>query len=102
MRKGKESEIEKERLEWLADRMQLPAEVLAGAPVFFLNGRNQIWVENFKSILEYQEDVVRIQTGQGKVRIYGRKLCIDEFTRDGMRIIGRIEGVEFQKTQHGG
>lgn len=98
----KESQADKDSLEWLADRIRIPAEVLAGAPVFFMNGRHQIWVENYKSILEYKEDAIRIQTRQGRVRIYGRKLCIDEFTKDGMRIVGHIAGVEFQNTQHGG
>lgn len=87
-------------LEWLADRLQMPAEILAGAPVFIMNGKHQIWVENYKSILEYQDGVIRLQTKQGKVRISGKKLCIDEFTRDGMRIVGRISRVEF--TQAGG
>lgn len=86
---------DKDSMEWLADRLRMPAEVLAGAPVFILNGKHQVWVENYKSILEYEDDQIRIQTRQGKVRIWGKMLGIDEFTKDGMRIVGRISGVEF-------
>lgn len=86
---------ERDSLEWLADRLKMPTEVLAGAPVFILNGRHQVWVENYRSILEYQDSQIRLQTKQGKVRITGKRLAIDEFTQDGMRIVGRISGVEF-------
>jgi len=91
-----EDRVDKDSPDWLADRLRISVEALTGAPVFILNGKYQLWVENYKSILEYQEDQIRIQTRQGKVRIWGKRLDIDEFTRDGMRIVGKILGVEFQ------
>jgi len=93
--KRKEEQIDKDDIEWLAEKVRMPVEVLAGAPVFFMTGRYQIWVENYKSILEYGDQGIRIQTRQGRVRIYGRTLHIEEYSRDGMRIVGRIDGVEF-------
>lgn len=86
---------DKDSMEWLADRLRVPTEVLAGAPVFILNGKHQVWVENYKSILEYEDNQIRLLTRQGRVRIWGKLLAIDEFTKDGMRIVGRISGVEF-------
>lgn len=93
--KRKEETIDKDNIEWLAGKVRMPVDVLAGAPVFFMTGRYQIWVENYKSILEYSEEQIRVQTRQGRVRIYGEILHIEEFSRDGMRIVGRINGMEF-------
>ena len=89
---------DKDSLEWLADRVQVPAEVLAGAPIFILNGKHQLWVGNYKSILEYQDTIIRIQTKQGRVKICGKALGIDEFAKEGMRITGWIKSVEFYGT----
>ena len=94
-RRTKPQAEDKDSLEWLADRVQVPAEVLGGAPVFFFYGQHQLWVENYKSILEYQDTIIRIQTKQGRVKICGKALGIDEFAKDGMRITGWIKCVEF-------
>ena len=86
---------ETDQLEWLAQELHLPTEMLAKAPLLILNGKHQIWIENYRRILEYQEYKLKILTGQGKVVIHGKNLSIEEFTKDGMRVIGTISNVEF-------
>ena len=55
-------------------------------------------MEKYKSILEDQDTIIRIQTKQGRVKICGKALGIDEFAKEGMRITGWIKSVEFYGT----
>ena len=70
-------------------------EILFRTPIIILNGNHQVWIENYKRILEYQKDQLKILTGQGKVSIIGNNLSIEEFTKDGMRVIGCITNIQF-------
>lgn len=88
--------MEKNSIEWLANRTGLPIELLTGAPTLLFNGKYQLWIENYKRIIEYQDGTLRLQTGQGRVSITGQGLSIDEFTHDGMRVSGRFTGVNFE------
>lgn len=87
-------------MERLSERLDLPPELLAGAPFLLFNGYHQVWIENYKSILEYQDNLIRFLTKQGKIQINGSNLRIKEYTHDGMKVIGNLSGIEFLSKVH--
>lgn len=83
-------------LEALSSRVHLPADILAGAPVITATGRNEVRVENYKGIIEYNGNMIKVQTKLCKVCIEGKQLNILYFTEDEMRITGYIQAIYYQ------
>ncbi len=83
-------------LEELSNRIHLPADILAGAPIITATGRNEICLENYKGIIEYNGSVIKVQTKLCKICIEGKQLNILYFTEDEMRITGYIQAIYYQ------
>ena len=79
----------------IASALELPKEVLMNLPLITLIGKEDITIENYKSILEYSEECVRINTSAGVLRIEGKKLTLKQITSDNIVIVGRIDKTEF-------
>lgn len=79
----------------LTSALELPKEVLMNLPLITLIGKEEMTIENFKGILEYSEDGVRISTSAGIVRLEGKKLLLKQITSDSIVIVGLIDKVEF-------
>lgn len=76
--------------------LNLSEDILAKAPVVTSFGRYRVCIENYRSILEYQEEQIRIQTKTGKIRIAGKRLGIAYYREDGMCVVGEIHSIEYQ------
>ncbi len=83
-------------LEELSSRINLPADVIAGAPVITATGRNEICLENYKGIIEYNESLIKVQAKACKICIEGNSLNILYFTEDEMKITGYIKSINYQ------
>lgn len=73
----------------------LPKDVVLGVPLISVIGQNEACIENYRGILEYTDKLIRIQTKLGKIYINGRRLQIEYYTNDEMKITGHIETIEF-------
>lgn len=62
---------------------------------------DQILIENYKGILEYEEFFVKVDTEIGVVNINGYKLTLEQITEDDIEIKGIIKSLELEKTQVG-
>lgn len=82
-------------LEVLSESIALPPDVIAGAPIVTMHGRNAVYVENHKKIMEYSEEHILIQTKSCKLAIEGKRLKIDYFTKDELKISGWIRRVSY-------
>ena len=83
-------------MEDLSDYLHLPADILAGAPIITAMGRNEICIENYKGIIEFDSKILKVQTKSCKICIEGRKLNILYFTEDEMRITGYIQAIYYK------
>ncbi|BBF42277.1 hypothetical protein lbkm_0959 [Lachnospiraceae bacterium KM106-2] len=94
--KEREKEIEKKSyLEALSNTLNIPGDVVAGAPLLMATGKHQINLENYKSIIEYNGNLIKIQTKMCKICIEGKNLNIDYFTDEEMRISGIIHSIHY-------
>jgi sporulation protein YqfC len=83
-------------LEELSCHLNLPADILAGAPIITATGRNEVCLENYKGIIEYNSNIVKVQTKACKICIEGKELNILYFTEDEMRVTGLITAIHYQ------
>ncbi len=82
--------------EEISNRLGIPADILAGAPIITATGRNELSIENYKGLIEYNGDKIKVQTKQCKVCIEGKQLDILYFTEDEMRVTGYIHAIYYQ------
>lgn len=79
--------------------LELPQEVYSNIPKITITGFDEMIVENFKGILEYEEFYVRINTYMGIVNVNGYNLNLENMTNDDIKVIGKIESIEVERTE---
>lgn len=78
-----------------ADGMKLPKDVVLGEVLVTFVGRYSVTIENYRGILIYDDHTVKLQTKNCKLMIHGKRLHIDYYNHDEMRITGQIQSMEF-------
>ena len=78
--------------------LELPKEVYSNEPKVVITGFDELIIENFKGILEYEEFFVRINTYIGIININGYNLSLENLTNDDLKVKGKIESIEFERT----
>ncbi len=76
--------------------LEIPEEIAVGAVKVTVTGFNTVRIDNYKSLVEYEKNVIRINTGERLVKIEGEKLDILSLTDDTAEISGEISGVGFE------
>ena len=75
----------------MADAANLPKDVVLGVPILTLTGHYEVNIENYRGILEYTEQLIRINVRSGQIRITGKSLEINYYTTTEMKITGKVE-----------
>ena len=79
----------------MADAANLPEDVVLGVPILTLTGHYEVNIENYRGILEYTEQLIRINVRSGQIRITGKSLEINYYTTTDMKITGKVEKIEY-------
>jgi sporulation protein YqfC len=80
--------------EKFSELLELPKEIVLNIPKITLVGKSDMMLENYKSVIEYDTERIRINTGIGIIRITGSRLLIKEITSEDIIIGGEIRGIE--------
>ncbi len=81
----------------IAKLTELPKEVILNLPLIAITGNKSLTIENYKGILEYDEEAIRISTASGIIKVTGRKLILNEINTEAIQITGFILSVEFPR-----
>ncbi len=76
--------------------LELPQEVVSDKPKLTIIGFSEILIENYKSILEYEDYYIKINTHIGAININGFNLRLKEMTGDDIMVIGNIDSIDFE------
>lgn len=79
--------------------LELPQEVYSDIPKIVITGFEEIILENYKGILEYEEYYSSINTHIGMVNIKGSDLKLEKMTNDDIKITGKIEEIELERIE---
>lgn len=82
-------------LETLAADFMLVPEMIHNAPVVTMRGRSSVRIENYKKILEYKTDGIKLQANDSIINIEGKNLTIKYYTKEEMVISGILYLVAF-------
>ena len=86
----------KKRTNRLERILEMPKEISTNEPKMTILGFNEILIENYKNILEYEEIYIRINTHIGVININGFELSLNQMTEDDIMVTGKIEKIEFE------
>lgn len=90
MRRKKQNKIDK--------ILELPQEVYSNIPKIVITGFDEMIIENYKGILEYEEFFVQINTYIGIINVNGYELSLENMTNDDIKVKGKIESIEIDRT----
>ena len=76
--------------------LELPEEVVSNIPKITIVGFEEVLVENYKAILEYEDFYIKINTHIGAININGFNLKLKEMTGDDIMVLGRIDSMDFE------
>lgn len=79
--------------------LEIPEEIYTNTPKITITGFNEIILENYKGILEYEEFFASISTYIGIVNINGYNINLEKMTNDDIKITGKIDSVELERTE---
>ncbi len=79
----------------LFDKLHLPKDITQGAFILTAIGNRELYIENYKGILEYTNHCIRIQGKNTYILIEGKNLTIDHYTEEDMLIKGRIFSIQY-------
>ena len=86
----------KNKVNRLDSILEMPKELSSNEPKVTILGFNQMLIENYKGVLEYQEFFIRINTYMGIININGFNLNLSEMTTDDILVTGKIESIDFE------
>jgi len=79
--------------------LEVPAEINFNIPKVTILKFEEMVIENYKGILEYQDFFIRIKTSIGIVNVNGFNLSLEEMTSDDLMVKGNIESVDFESVE---
>ena len=79
----------------LVNVLELPKEIIFNLPLINIIGNEEINIENYKGIIEYNPENIRINTACGVLKINGKKLSFKQITAENILINGMIIKLEY-------
>ena len=77
--------------------LEMPKEIYSKDPKVTIIGFEEIIIENYKGIVEYEDYFIRVNTYIGTINVNGFNLKMEKMTEDDIRIIGKIEGIDLER-----
>lgn len=79
----------------MVESLKLPKDSLLGASIVTITGNTEVFVENYKGILEYSGETILLQGKNCKIELTGKRLNIVYYTNEDMKISGIIYNVRY-------
>ena len=79
----------------MAEATRFPKDVVLGVPILTMTGRLELCIENYRGIIEYTDVLIRVQSKSGQIKVSGKRMQIEYYTNDEMKITGQIQSVEY-------
>lgn len=81
----------------LSEQLEIPKDIVMDLPKITCIGNTEINIENYKTVIEYSTEKLRLKTNDGVLKIEGIDLKIQSITEEEILITGMISSVDFFK-----
>lgn len=79
----------------MVESLKLPRDSVLGDSIVTITGNTEIFVENYKGILQYSGECILLQGKHCKIELTGKRLHIVYYTNEDMKICGLLESVRY-------
>ena len=79
--------------------LEIPVEVTTNIPKITLIGFNQLMIENYMGVIEYEEYLVKINSSIGIIIIEGNKMNLNQINENDVLISGVISKIYLESTE---
>ncbi len=79
----------------ISDMLELPKDTFMNLPQIIMLGNKEIYIDNYKGIIEYSDTVIRLNIGEKALKICGENLDIKGIGEEDITIDGSFCSVEF-------
>ncbi len=86
-----------EKKQKIKNFLEMPKEIISNIPKITIVGSNEMLIENYKGILEYEEFFVRVNTYIGIINVNGLNLNLNQITEDDIIITGKIDSIDIEE-----
>ena len=77
--------------------LEVPRELTDNNPKITIIGFDEMLIENYKGILEYEEFYIKVNTSIGSININGFNLDLQQVTEDDILVKGTIESFDIDR-----
>lgn len=79
--------------------LEIPVEVTTNIPKITLIGFNQLVIENYTGVIEYEEHLVKINSSIGIIIIEGNKMNLNQINENDVLISGVLSKIYLESTE---
>ena len=76
--------------------LDLPKEISQELPKIIIIGFDEIFVENYQGVLEYEDFYIKLNTKIGTVNINGIGLKLEKITEENLKIRGKVSSINIE------
>lgn len=80
----------------LTRSLHLPEDVVKNSSIINILGSHAMVIENFKAIMEYKDDYIRVKAKDKIISIHGKKLEIEYYNTEEIKITGKMNSIFFE------
>jgi len=75
--------------------LDLPKEIVLNLPLVTLVGNEDLSIENYKGVIEFTDEKVRLSSSAGIIKIEGKGLYLKKITAENILLGGKIIKFEY-------
>lgn len=94
-KKNREIEYKKPVKEKIIDALDLPKDIVLDLPRMVLTGNRELYIENYRGIVEYTDTLIRLNTSANMIKVTGEGLNIKHIASEEITLSGKIKCMEF-------
>lgn len=77
----------------IAELLEIPRDLVMDVPRLTVIGREELYLENHKGIIEYDADRIRVNLARGFIEVHGNGLEIKAILPEELNISGHIKSI---------
>lgn len=95
MKRRKKDKEERTISSKISEALEISADILSDIPRFTINDNLEVQIENYKCVLCYEENQIRLAAKNYEIEICGDKLTIVCITDEQIYIKGKIKSINY-------
>ncbi len=79
----------------VSEALKISEEIILNVPLVYLIGKNEVTIENYKGIVLYSENKIKVNTNVGIICINGVNLALSRVLAEKITITGEIIDINY-------